>query len=256
MWCADRQLSPRPRRRRRHRRVADQRARGLTLIELVIVIALLGLIVIATAPQWGDARESQHLQQSAERVRAMVAMCRAQAMNEGRIYRLEFRLDGTIRLRMQYDPLDHADTFVRVTADWARLPALLPNVWVAELIELPEGPPPILIDDEEELDFETYEEEDYLPEPLDELESPVRIDFQPDGTSSSLRWVLRDTRGRGMQMTLDGRMGRVQWFKLDPIDPETQYRPEPTPEDEEQDELDELRELEAELADERDGERF
>jgi hypothetical protein len=48
------------------------------------------------------------------------------------------------------------------------------------------------------------------PQPVQALEHPAELNFDPNGASGSMRWVLRDASGRGMLMTLDGRLGRVQ----------------------------------------------
>lgn len=236
--------------------MVTHRQRGLTLIEVLLVIVIIGLLVLVATPEWSDARSHRHLQEASERFRAMVSMCRAQAMNQTRVYRLEFRLDGTIRPRVQFDPLDHPESFVLIDADWGRTPILFDDTWVADLLALPDGPPPIIIEQEDELDYETYEEEEFEPLPIEEFDEPVYVDIQPDGTCDSLRFVIRDQKGRGMELTLDGRTGRVNWYEVESEDPESLIRPEPFTEQEEEEELEELKDLAEELRDQTEDERF
>lgn len=233
------------------------RQRGLTLIEVLLVIVIIGVIVLAAAPQWSDARSHRHLQEASERFRALVSMSRAQAMNESRQYRLEFRLDGTIRARVQFDPLEFPEAFVRIDADWGRTPILFDDTWVSDLLELPDGPPPIIIENDE-IEYEEYDEEEYDFEllPIEEFDEAVHVVFQPDGTCDSLRFVIRDEKGRGMELTLDGRTGRAQWFETESVDAETLVRPEQLTPEEEEEELEALRDLEAELSEELEDESF
>lgn len=233
------------------------RQRGLTLIEVLLVIVIIGVLVLATAPEWSNARGHRHLQEAAERFRSLVSMCRAQALNESRQYRLEFRLDGSIKARMQFDPLDHPEAFVRIDADWGRTPILFENTWVADILELPDGPPPLILE-EDQIEYETYDEEEYDLEliPIEEYEEPVYVVFNPNGTCDSLRFVIRDEKGRGMDFTLDGRTGRVQWYQTESVDADTLIRPEQLTEEEQADELEEMIDLEQSLADEKKDEQF
>lgn len=202
---------------------------GFTLFEIVLVIGLLGVIVLLAWPDFTGAARSERLPETARRMQGMIAMCRAEAMNQSTRYRLEFRLDGTVRVLRQADPVLAPHLYIRPKVDWANSP-LLKDVWVEALQRLPEGPPPIRIIDEK-LVFPDMEIE---PEPIETFDEPVWLDFAPDGTCRSLRWVLRDAAGRGLLLTLDGRLGRV---KVDPwpaVSPDELVRPVVQPVEEEE----------------------
>jgi len=100
---------------------------------------------------------------------------------------------------------------------------LLESVWVAAVQMLPDGPAPIMIVDER-LQFPDME---INPTPLEEFEQSPAIEFQPDGACDSVRWVLRDDRGNGRLLTLDGRLGRVTVEEYASIRPEDVQRPKP-----------------------------
>lgn len=210
-------------------------ARAFTLMELLLVVGLLAILAGFFAPAFSSSGDREQLDESVQRLRSLISMCRASAMGESRAYHLIIRQDGTLTLRRQADPIQAPHIYERVRAGWANQSVLLDGVWVESVVPLPEGPPPVLLDDQviqygdREYD---YNEIDREMEPIlvDELEMPVVIEFVPDGTADSLRWVLRDKFGRGAQMTLDGRLGRVTIEPVEPRDP-SDVEPPPDVED-------------------------
>ncbi len=213
---------------------------GFTLLEVLIVLVLLGVLAAVVWPDFGQARRSQELDESVRRMTTLIQMCRARAMNDGRAYRITFRTDGTIRVTRQRDPLYAPEQFVKFREPWAQMTFLLEHVWVESLLPLPEGPPPIDVDDNM-VEFEEFRQE---PTPIEELDEAFDLDFQTDGTSGSARWILRDAGGRGVQMTLDGRLGRVDVKPVESLDAEGLERPEAVEEQEEIPYEDELEPLE------------
>lgn len=201
--------------------------RGFTLLELLIVIALIGVLLAFALPDFTAVREGEHLKESAQRFRVLVAMCRAEAMNQTLRYRIRIRPDGSVHVYRQADAVKAPHLYIAPPVEWAQVPVLLPDVWVAAVQVLPEGPPPVRIID----DKLQFPEMEILPSPIEEFEQPIDVDFEPDGTSNSLRWVVRDVRGRGLLLTLDGRLGRVTTDDWEAAKPEDARRPEALPEE-------------------------
>ncbi len=200
--------------------------RAFTLLEILLVVALLAAVAVMVWPDFNTAERSERLDESALRMKALLNMCRAEAMLESRTYRVEFRPDGTLYLTRQLDPVYGPHLFVPVSSDWAKQPVLLDGVWVESVLPMTGGSTPIQIEDEqiEYLEDVTVAE---LPTPIEDLDEPLRLEFNPDGRSASLRWTLRDTSGRARQLTLDGRLGRVLIEPAERIEPETAKQPEP-----------------------------
>jgi prepilin-type N-terminal cleavage/methylation domain-containing protein len=181
--------------------------RAVTLLELLLAISILAMLAMFTWPSFYSTAEHERLDESVRRLRTLVAMCRAEAMSDMRCYRITFRLDGSMKLRQQLDPIAHPQVYIPVQKEWANLGFLLDGVWIESICLLPDGPPPVQVDDELKV-FENMER-DFEPVEIEKFQDPVEITFNPDGTSRSLRWIMRDDVGRGAQMTLDGRLGRV-----------------------------------------------
>lgn len=195
---------------------------AFTLFEVLLVIAILGLVVAMVWPDFRGVMRGARLEESAARMRSMISMARAESMNEARRYRLTFFQDGTIRLDRQRDALLAPHEYLHVKEAWMAQEILLEGVWIAALQPLPEGPAPILVEDD---DIEFTEIEDDPPS-IAELEVPAEINFDPAGVSDSARWDLRDAEGRGIRLTLDGRLGRVTMEALAVIPPADLPRPE------------------------------
>lgn len=182
------------------------RPRAFTLLELLIVVSLIGVLALFVWPDYGSASRGRRLEETQRRFEAAVTMCRAQAANEGRRYRLRFLADGSVQLQRQVDPLIAPHEYEAVHDPWAQTPLLLDAVWVEAVQLLPDGPAPVMIVNDEirmpELDQE--------PVAVDEFDRPPSVIFMPDGSCGSLRWVLRSKSGHGTILTLDGRLGVVK----------------------------------------------
>lgn len=210
-------------------------ANAFTLLEILIVIALLGILVAMVWPDFAQARKSEELDESVRRMKTLVQMCRARSMNEARRYRIELLQDGDVRVTRQRDPLYAPHQYVKFREQWVKMAFLLESVWVESVLPLPEGPPPIDVEDDL-IEFDEFEEE---PTPIEEFDHALAINFETDGTGSSARWILREAGGRGVQMTLDGRLGRVYVETVAREDPDGLDRPEPLDLDEDEIEFEE-----------------
>lgn len=210
---------------------------AFTLLEVLLVVALLGLLAALVLPDFTTAAAAENLRESAHRLRALAAMCRAEAMNATCRHRILVRSDGSVRVRRQADPLKAPHLYITPREDWAHVAVLLPDVWVEAVQMLPDGPSPIrIIDDQLE-----FPETELDPIAVEDLDRPLEINFEPDGTCNSVRWVLRDARGHALLLTLDGRLGRVTiepWNQATdevrrpaPLPPEADIEDEYNPED-------------------------
>lgn len=197
------------------------RREAFTLLELLLVIVILGVIASFVWPEFSPAAKAEQLDESTRRLKSLVAMCRAEAMNDARNYRITLRLDGRVWVTRQFDSLLAPQAYVRVRAPWAQTEFVLEDVWVEAVRELPDGPPPLVVVDED-IDFDDEELELFV---LDELETPLVLEFRPNGSSNSATWTLRDGLGRGRQMTLDGRLGRVTIVPLESLRADEVERP-------------------------------
>ena len=74
--------------------------------------------------------------------------------------------------------------------------------------------------DDDVIEFAEFQE---FPEPLEE---PFEIDFEPDGSTTSVWWILRTLDGRGRELTLDGRLGRVTAMDAERVDADGLEKPE------------------------------
>jgi Tfp pilus assembly protein FimT len=195
----------------------------VTLIELLLVISILAMLAVFTWPTFEATAQHEQLSESVRRLKTLVAMCRAEAMSDMRCYRITFRQDGSMKLRQQLDPIAHPEVFIPVQKDWANLAFLLEDVWIESICPLPDGPPPVQVQDELMV-FEDMQR-DFEPIEIEKFDHPIDITFSPDGTSKSLRWTMRDQTGRAFQMTLDGRLGRVAIEDVASLKPDDVERP-------------------------------
>ncbi len=78
----------------------DLRRRGWTILELLIVLALLGTLAGLALPVLSSRSRGWALEAAASQARASIRSCRAEAMREGTIVRLEKRTgdSGAVRL--------------------------------------------------------------------------------------------------------------------------------------------------------------
>jgi prepilin-type N-terminal cleavage/methylation domain-containing protein len=203
---------------------------AFTLLELLLVVAMLGVLAAFALPDFQSTSRAKRLTDSAERLQTLIVMCRAEAMNETVRHRIRIRPDGTLRVLRQADPLKAPHLYIRPRVDWAQTTVLLDDVWIEAIQLLPEGPPPLLIVNDR-LEFPDAVIE---PVPIEEMGGPIDLDFEPDGTvSNSLRCVLRDTRGLSLLVTLDGRLGRVTIENWTTLPADEVHRPDPWPEESE-----------------------
>src|SRR5262245_29319397 len=107
-----------------------KRRRAFTLLEVLIAIAILGVLLAVVWPSLHAMERGDPLPESAYRLKSLIAMCRAEAMNQARKFRITFRQDGNVRVYIQEDPLLAPQSFINCDRYWARGPSLLDHTWI------------------------------------------------------------------------------------------------------------------------------
>ncbi len=178
------------------KRCSAPRRRAYTLIELILVLSLLALIVAMTLPNVIRDIESRRLPESARRVRSMLTLVRANAMYEGKRFRVRFPMEDEIDsegsrrqplIEREDDPFLAPGVFNRVTEPWGRGETLLRDIRCAELRL---GKPTIEILEEELAVEETDERLEAIAEDFEEGFPPLYI--ETDGTCEWATFLVTD----------------------------------------------------------------
>jgi len=159
-------------------------------LEVVMVIGLLLVLSTMVFPNLLRDIESRRLPVSARDMRSLLTLVRANAMYDGKRYRIRFPAEDEIDhtgedrqpiIEREDDPFREPDIYTRVTDPWAQGETFQRDVWCARTRL---GRPTL-----EKLENERLmqEEQDYFEEVYDEFEDdfPPLI-VEPDGTSE---WV-------------------------------------------------------------------
>lgn len=202
--------------------------RAFTLIEVLLVILVLGLLAAISLPELGKEMERRSLVESADRLRALVVMTHARAMQDGRRYRIQFpgtidpldtRTDKDIdvpikteqpEIHRQIDPLGNPDAFERFDAPW------IPQNVMQEgtrCVAVQPGRP----------NFEITAESPIAGPQISEGHATfVPVTLNPDGTSDWATFVLTDlpydtelsaeSAPQIINLIVDGRTGQA-WMQ-------------------------------------------
>ena len=177
---------------------AARRARGFTLVELVMVVAIVMLAASAVVVNLDAVLPQARIESSARELSATLASARASSIAQGLPYRLEYDLDrGNPRFRValpfQAGGGIATDDEQRVYTDWK---------------PLPEG---VRID---EVTIGTRVHRDGI----------CRVVFQPNGnTIEHVVKIVRDTPPGTFHLVIQGLTGFVQFYGAD-------WRPDPVAE--------------------------
>lgn len=169
---------------------------GFTLIEIVLVVALLATLAAFTMPNLLRQIEAQRLPTSARQMRALLTLVRANAMFDGKRYRIRFPEEDEIDsegedrqplIEREDDPFREPWVFNLVTAPWTQGETLLRGIWCAE-VRLGR---PTLDKLEEQLIGESIEEE------LEASADDYEVGFPPliiesDGTCEWVTFLVTD----------------------------------------------------------------
>jgi len=206
------------------------RRAGVTLLELVLVLAVLGLLATFVVPQFRSPLEQSHLPESAAQLRALIELTRANAMLDGLRYRIRFVDEGDEiydeipekwrhqpLVEFEDEPIEYPGEFRPPLASWASAPTFVGDVWCYQ-VRFGE---PTFEGVMAELEEQDLEDEDELKEELGlEEDQPWVLIFEPDGTSEWMTFRLVDHPQEEfddgdmesylqLDVILDGRLGVV-----------------------------------------------
>ena len=210
--------------------------RGFTLVELLLVVALVALLFGAAAFNFATLQNSADLNEGTSRFEALLLFVRSQAQYTGRRLILRFDTAATnasagfqepIHVEWEPDPIEHPGRY-----------EMLPEAsfYIKNLLELVQLTRVTVGDDVEDSDSVRSGSRDSTPS-VDQdgrtLETPPAL-FFPDGTCDSLVVELASNRPedpRHVRVRLEGITGAItrEFVSADPMD-----RPSKTqhPEDE------------------------
>jgi prepilin-type N-terminal cleavage/methylation domain-containing protein len=206
-----------------------RRKNGFTLIEVVLVIAVITLIVAFIYPDLYRVLQARRMEESCDRLRSLLVMCRSRAMRDGIKYRIQFPgtpdpLDKNAEKEVdvpfetlqpqvlkQDRPIEFPDSFVQIDEDWTREPFMQDGVrCVAVLGGMPNF--------EEESNDSPF----VGPTITEGKTGFVPLTFNSDGSCDWVTFVLTDLpfdvmpeigdKMRIFNLIVDGRTGQ-SWFQ-------------------------------------------
>lgn len=183
--------------------VGTSHGRGaFTLLEVVTVIALLVLVAYFVFGNYSTPLERSYLPESAERLRALINLTRANAMLDGKRYRIRFVTESDpdadelpledIRqplVEIEHDPIEYPGEFTPLLSAWATEPVLLGEVWCYQ-VRFGEPTYESVAAELEEQEFEDDEEEELKAELGLEEDEPWVLVLSPDGTCDWMTFRL------------------------------------------------------------------
>lgn len=203
--------------------------KSFTLIEVVLVIALLAVIVAFAYPELGAELRRRSLVESADRLRTLIVMAHAQAMLDSRQYVIEFPgtpdpndpqadsqvdvPDETLQpiLLRQEDPLEMPHAYHEYFPSWARHEILLPGTRCVAALP---GRPRFNIDGSRALAGPSISD--------DGVTEFAPLTLYPNGTTDWVTFVLTDLptdtqveahhAPRIINVIVDGRTGKA-WMQ-------------------------------------------
>jgi len=199
--------------------------RAYTLVEVVLVVALLVAISAMAIPNFVRELEREELPGSARQLRSLLTLTRAHAAFDGLRYRIRFPAADEEDLLLdrrqpmverEDDPIHEPDVFNQVTAPWAIGTTLLGHVRCAEVRP---GRPTIAKlkelrktrDDIADSLREAERREEYF-----DAERPP-LYFEPDGSSEWATFVLTDAPPEIDLHQLDDVASLDEWGRIDVI---------------------------------------
>ena len=198
-----------------HPKTISSLRRGITLLEMLLVLALLVAIAAIAMPTVSRPLENHRLRKSADQIRAEWTKARAKAMETGRTYVFRYQpdLDG-YQVEPWYSDEDYLESSELTgvgglgTPIAGPVPLISNQTSSAALKHLPEDMVFAASDTTQEareqlavLGTDALQNQD--------LSLSAPIFFYPDGTSSTARLFVKNPRERYIKLTLRGLTGVV-----------------------------------------------
>lgn len=222
------------------------RLRAFTLLEVLLVIVLMGLLIAFIYPSFESDRRYRSLTESAERLRALIEMSHAKAMQEGIRYRISFpgtpdpndpnaekEVDVPFETLQpdvvrQFDPQGNPEAYGGFDADWKSQQILQDGTRCVSVLP---GKPSYAISTQWPI------ADPGIPEDKTEF---VPLTLFPDGTTEWVTFILTDLPfetqleshhfTRILYLIVDGRTGHV-WMQRAMLNEEVEimheYKAEP-----------------------------
>jgi prepilin-type N-terminal cleavage/methylation domain-containing protein len=197
------------------------RQRGLTLLELLLVLALIVIVFALAIPSLTSALGSQRLKKAADLVRSSLSRARVEAMRSGQIQAFRFQVGGNRYATVTW----HAEGYVTTDedAEFAEGPTAPSGLAFdrQNTDELPEGVTFLVEAQVIDARAVAFAEEDSatagLTGDLDTTWS-TPILFYPDGTASDARVFLASDRGWAVPIDLRGLTGIARVGEMEKIE--------------------------------------
>ncbi len=208
--------------RQRHRR------RGLSLLELLLVLALMVAVAALTLPSLRGPMENQRLRKSADAIRAEWNKARNRAMRTGRIQVFRFETNGShYVVEPWYSEDDYLESSDGLAAGvdplhpGSAVPAPIANVVEPETLELPEGV--LFFTGDAAVEVRSLNVEEAMQQ-FDARDASWSrpIFFYPDGETSTAQLILTNRQEQFIRLDLRGLTGISQVTDLMTIDQLTQ----------------------------------
>jgi type II secretory pathway pseudopilin PulG len=208
----------------------------MTLLEVLLVVGLLAILAGFVMPSMLTAFDRERLPESARQLRSLIQLTRANAMYEGRRYRIRFPEEDEIDgqggqtqplIEVERDPLAAPEQFTPVRASWAAEETLKRGIRCAR-VRLGKPTVDLLLGKavaEEVVEDEEEQVEQAVEVDFEEGFPPVIID--PDGTCEWVTFLLtdapieeedilgvdpRDTKYEMVEVIVDGLTG-LAWLQ-------------------------------------------
>lgn len=186
----------------RTNQVARARAAGFTLLEMLLVLAILVAITAVTIPVVGRMYDTHRIQQAAMEVRTTLSAARLRAVDEGEAFECRIEPDGRDLVI-----LARRDQGIRFGGEDVRASAAQQRPAEGIHVRLPE---PLYFwtadDSRERLENRALQQlED--GDALGGRTWSVPVVFAPNGTSTSAKFEIRDHEGRAVQLEVRGLTG-------------------------------------------------